>query len=72
MTIGLCIFFLWQILGIAALTGLVAMIILVPINGIIATKLRSLTVKQMKTKDERLKMMNEILGGIKVCYNFFF
>ena len=72
LVIGLCIFFLWQILGIAALTGLVTMIVLVPLNGIIATRLRALTIKQMKTKDERLKMMNEILGGIKVCYFSFF
>lgn len=42
------------------------MIILIPINGVIANKTKTLQIKQMKNKDERVKMMNEVLSGIKV------
>lgn len=42
------------------------MIILIPVNGFIANKIKTLQIRQMKNKDERVKLMNEILGGIKV------
>lgn len=66
MVIALCIFFLWQILGIASLTGLAVMILMIPLNGYVANKLKYFQVKQMVKKDERVKIMNEILSGIKV------
>ena len=44
------------------------MILLIPVNGFIAVKAKALQVKQMKEKDNRVKMMNEILQGIKVLY----
>lgn len=46
--------------------GLAVMIILIPVNGFIANKIKTLQIRQMKNKDERVKLMNEILGGIKV------
>ncbi|XP_050541854.1 multidrug resistance-associated protein 1 isoform X1 [Daktulosphaira vitifoliae] len=64
--IALAIYFLWQILGPSVLAGLFVMIVLIPINGVVAAKARSLQIKQMKNKDERVKLMNEILSGIKV------
>lgn len=42
------------------------MIILIPINAVLANKLKNLQIRQMKNKDDRIKLMNEILGGIKV------
>lgn len=42
------------------------MIILIPVNGFIANKTKILQMRQMKNKDERVKLMNEILSGIKV------
>lgn len=42
------------------------MIVMVPVSGIIAGKLRDLQVVQMKVKDERVKSMNEILNGMRV------
>lgn len=42
------------------------MIILIPVNGFIANKVKELQIKQMKNKDDRVKLMNEILSGIKV------
>lgn len=42
------------------------MLSLIPISGLIATRLRDLQTEQMKVKDERVKSMNEILSGMKV------
>uniref|UniRef100_A0A8D3C1D5 Canalicular multispecific organic anion transporter 1 n=1 Tax=Scophthalmus maximus TaxID=52904 RepID=A0A8D3C1D5_SCOMX len=66
LQIILSIAFLWMELGPSALAGLAAMVILVPLNALLATKARSLGVKNMKFKDQRLKIMNEILNGIKI------
>lgn len=66
LQIALALFFLWQILGPSVLAGLAVMIILIPVNGVIANKIKTLQIKQMKNKDERVKLMNEVLSGIKV------
>ncbi|EJY57511.1 AAEL017209-PA [Aedes aegypti] len=64
--IGVCIFFLYEILGPAVFAGLGVMVFMIPITGVIATRLRDLQVKQINIKDERVKKMNEILSGMKV------
>lgn len=66
LQICLSLYFLWQELGPSVLAGLTLLIILIPINGFIANRVKTLQVKQMKNKDERVKLMNEILNGIKV------
>lgn len=66
LQISLAMYFLWQEMGPSVLAGLTVMIILIPINAIIANKNKRLHVKQMKHKDNRVKQMNEILNGIKV------
>jgi ATP-binding cassette subfamily C (CFTR/MRP) protein 1 len=71
LQIGLALYFLWGILGPSALAGLVVMITILPMNALIASKIRKLQVVQMQKKDERVKMMNEILSGIKVHVKWF-
>ncbi|KAI7815048.1 ABC subfamily C member [Rhyzopertha dominica] len=66
LQIILALYFLWDILGPSVLAGLAVMIILIPVNGYIANRVKILQIKQMKNKDERVKLMNEILSGIKV------
>ncbi|CAJ1069814.1 multidrug resistance-associated protein 1-like [Xyrichtys novacula] len=64
--IALCFYFLWQLLGPSALAGIVAVVLIFPLNGFIA-KIRSrLQEVQMKFMDSRLKLMSEILGGVKI------
>ena len=46
------------------------MIVLIPVNGLIANRVKTLQIRQMKYKDERVKLMNEVLNGIKVCFLF--
>uniref|UniRef100_A0A8C3ACM5 ATP-binding cassette, sub-family C (CFTR/MRP), member 3 n=1 Tax=Cyclopterus lumpus TaxID=8103 RepID=A0A8C3ACM5_CYCLU len=55
LQIMLALYFLWQNLGPSVLAGLAVMIMLIPFN-----------VEQMQYKDSRIKLMNEILNGIKV------
>uniref|UniRef100_A0A7N6AV46 Copper homeostasis protein cutC homolog n=1 Tax=Anabas testudineus TaxID=64144 RepID=A0A7N6AV46_ANATE len=66
LQIALSIVFLWLELGPSVLAGLAVMVLMVPINGLLATKARKFQVKNMKFKDKRLKIMNEILNGIKI------
>lgn len=64
--ITISIYFLWVTLGPSILAGVGVMIIMIPINAVITNKLKQFQVKQMALKDKRIKMMNEILNGIKV------
>uniref|UniRef100_A0A182J6S8 ABC-type glutathione-S-conjugate transporter n=1 Tax=Anopheles atroparvus TaxID=41427 RepID=A0A182J6S8_ANOAO len=66
LIIGLCVYLLYDILGAAVFAGLGVMVLIMPLSGVVAAKLRSCQVAQMKLKDDRVKKMNEILGGIKV------
>ncbi|XP_056153641.1 ATP-binding cassette sub-family C member 3 [Lampris incognitus] len=66
LQIVLALYFLWQNLGPSVLAGLAVMILLIPFNAVIAMKTRAYQVEQMQHKDSRIKLMNEILNGIKV------
>lgn len=66
LQIILALYLLWEVLGPSVLSGLAVMIILIPVNALLAGKVRNLQIKQMKNKDERVKLMNEVLSGIKV------
>lgn len=68
LQIALALYFLWGILGPSVLAGLAVMIILIPVNGLIANRVKTLQIRQMKYKDERVKLMNEVLNGIKVRF----
>ncbi|XP_071620332.1 ATP-binding cassette sub-family C member 3 isoform X4 [Heliangelus exortis] len=66
LQIFLALYFLWQTLGPSVLAGVAVMVLLIPFNSAIAMKTRAFQVEQMRHKDSRIKLMNEILGGIKV------
>ncbi|XP_022599128.1 canalicular multispecific organic anion transporter 2 isoform X2 [Seriola dumerili] len=66
LQIMLALYFLWQNLGPSVLAGVAVMIMLIPFNAVIAMKTRTYQVEQMQHKDARIKLMNEILNGIKV------
>ncbi|KAK0089852.1 hypothetical protein PV325_005159 [Microctonus aethiopoides] len=66
LQIALALYFLWDELGASVLAGLLVMIILIPVNAVIANKVKTLQIRQMKSKDERVKLINEVLNGIKV------
>uniref|UniRef100_A0A3Q3RDE5 ATP-binding cassette, sub-family C (CFTR/MRP), member 3 n=1 Tax=Monopterus albus TaxID=43700 RepID=A0A3Q3RDE5_MONAL len=66
LQIILALYFLWQNLGPSVLAGVAVMIMLIPFNAVIAMKTRAYQMEQMQYKDARIKLMNEILNGIKV------
>ena len=66
LQIGLSIFFLWRELGPSCLGGVAIIIIMMPVTKTVGKYLGGLQKKLMKVKDERLKVNNEVLGGIKV------
>ncbi|XP_035389254.1 canalicular multispecific organic anion transporter 2 isoform X3 [Electrophorus electricus] len=66
LQIILALYFLWQTLGPSVLAGVAVMVLLIPFNAVIAMKTKAYQVEQMQHKDMRIKLMNEILNGIKV------
>ncbi|KAM9612290.1 ATP-binding cassette sub-family C member 2 isoform 4-T7 [Morphnus guianensis] len=66
LQITLSIVFLWGELGPSVLAGIAVMMLLIPINGFLVAKAKTIQVRNMKNKDERMKIMSEILNGIKV------
>uniref|UniRef100_A0A8C4VJS7 Canalicular multispecific organic anion transporter 1 n=1 Tax=Gopherus evgoodei TaxID=1825980 RepID=A0A8C4VJS7_9SAUR len=70
LQIALSIIFLWWELGPSVLAGIGVMVLLIPINAVLATKARRIQMKNMKNKDQRMKIMNEILSGIKILKLF--
>lgn len=49
--------------------GLAALLILMPVNAYLTNKLTNLQKEQMETKDQRIKLIHELLQGIKVILN---
>jgi ABC-type multidrug transport system fused ATPase/permease subunit len=66
LQIALSLFFLYRLMHLASLAGLGVMILMIPLNGYIAKKIRNFQKRLMKHKDHRIKLMTEILNGIKV------
>uniref|UniRef100_A0A452TJ75 Multidrug resistance-associated protein 1 n=1 Tax=Ursus maritimus TaxID=29073 RepID=A0A452TJ75_URSMA len=62
----LALYLLWLNLGPSVLAGVAVMILMVPLNAVMAMKTKTYQVAHMKSKDNRIKLMNEILNGIKV------
>ena len=61
----LCMASLYQLVGISMLAGVGAMVLMVPINGLIARIMKNLQKKQMKNKDARTRLVTEILNNMK-------
>lgn len=63
--ISLALYFLWSLLGPSVLAGLAVIIISMPFTGVLLNMIRKCDTIQMANKDERIKMMNEVLNGVK-------
>ena len=61
----LCMLSLYQLVGISMLAGVGAMVLMIPINGVIARIMKTLQKEQMKNKDSRTRLMTEILNNMK-------
>ena len=63
-----CMYMLWRYIGIAALAGLGAMIVFVPLNVVISNIIKKLRKKKLKQTDLRVKATNDMLNGVKVNF----
>lgn len=61
----LCMLSLYQLVGISMFAGVAAMVLMIPINGVIARIMKTLQKEQMKNKDSRTRLMTEILNNMK-------
>ncbi|OGM42604.1 ABC metal ion transporter [Aspergillus bombycis] len=63
--ITLCMISLYQLVGVSMFAGIGVMILMIPLNGVIARMMKKLQLIQMKNKDSRSRLMTEILNNIK-------
>jgi ABC-type multidrug transport system fused ATPase/permease subunit len=66
LQISFSIYLLWQHLQYGSFAGLSIMLLLLPINGFIGAKMRRKQIRLLQQRDQRTKLMSEILNGIKV------
>ena len=59
------LYFLWQQVGAASLAGVAVIIITTPVTGKVSSYLKSLQRDISKLRDERIKLTNEVLSGMK-------
>ncbi|KAK6201198.1 P-loop containing nucleoside triphosphate hydrolase protein [Scheffersomyces amazonensis] len=63
--IFLCLYSLHGLIGNSMWAGVLIMIIMIPLNAVIARYQKKLQKTQMKNKDERSRLISEILNNIK-------
>lgn len=63
--IVLCLYSLYNLIGVSMWAGVFVMVIMIPLNGVIAKYQKKLQKTQMKNKDERSRLISEILNNIK-------
>uniref|UniRef100_A0A183BM78 ABC transmembrane type-1 domain-containing protein n=1 Tax=Globodera pallida TaxID=36090 RepID=A0A183BM78_GLOPA len=59
-------FGLWLVIGVSTLYGFTILIMTLPLNYVISKQMNRYETKQMAIKDARLKLVTDVLGGIKV------
>jgi ABC-type bacteriocin/lantibiotic exporter with double-glycine peptidase domain len=61
----ICMLSLYQLVGWSMLAGIAVMIIMIPVNGMIARFMKNLQKQQMKNKDARSRLIAEIVNNMK-------
>ncbi|CAG5123107.1 unnamed protein product [Candidula unifasciata] len=70
LQIILSLYLLYQYIGVSMFAGAAFLVLLIPTNGYITAKLGNYQTKLMEHKDDRMKVMNEVLSGIKIIKLF--
>jgi ATP-binding cassette subfamily C (CFTR/MRP) protein 1 len=65
-TIGVCLYLIYQQLGPATFVGLALIVVTMPFNGVSFAILNMLRRKKVLATDIRVKLMNEVLSGIRI------
>ncbi|KAM7197693.1 P-loop containing nucleoside triphosphate hydrolase protein [Rhypophila sp. PSN 637] len=63
--IVICMVSLYHLVGWSMLAGIGVMIVMIPVNGMIARFMKNLQKKQMKNKDARSRLIAEIVNNMK-------
>ncbi|KAL8579573.1 hypothetical protein ACOMHN_025526 [Nucella lapillus] len=66
LQITVALYLLYKTVGVAMVAGLGVMIVVFPFNGFIMTKLNSLMNNILLQKDQKMKLINEVLNGMKI------
>lgn len=61
----ICMFSLYRLVGWTMLAGVGVMIVMIPVNGFIARRMKTLQKQQMKNKDARSRLISEIINNMK-------
>jgi ABC-type multidrug transport system fused ATPase/permease subunit len=64
--IGIALYFLWEQVGPSCLGGIAVILLAIPMTGRISKYLKSVQKDMSKVRDERVKLGNEVLAGMKV------
>ncbi|CAM9640065.1 unnamed protein product [Bubo scandiacus] len=62
----MAVIFLWKELGPSVLAGVALLLLVIPINALIAAKVKRLKKSQMRYLDQQVKLLSEMLHGIKL------
>eukprot|EP00026_Physarum_polycephalum_P000464 Phypoly_transcript_00465.p1 GENE.Phypoly_transcript_00465~~Phypoly_transcript_00465.p1 ORF type:complete len:1411 (+),score=128.73 Phypoly_transcript_00465:182-4414(+) len=68
--IAIAMYMLWKLVGVAVLGGVAVMILVIPLNTLMARKQGAIQKKMLVNKDQRIKATNEVLSGIRVIKFF--
>ena len=63
---GACLYLIYQQVGVCTFVGLAYTVCTTPITGIVFGIVFSMRKKKMAFTDARVKLMNEILNGIRI------
>ncbi|CAM9948860.1 unnamed protein product, partial [Ectocarpus sp. 4 AP-2014] len=64
--IVVAVFLLVNLVGAAAVAGIMLLVLMIPIQGVLAAKQMGLQRAQMKQTQSRVKVINEVLQGIRI------
>ncbi|CAL1532770.1 unnamed protein product [Lymnaea stagnalis] len=64
------LYLLYDMIGVSIFAGVAFLIAIITANFLVSSKLGSLQTELMTFKDERMKVMNELLSGIKIVKLF--
>ena len=65
LQIGIALFLLYKQVQFAFLAGLTLVILIIPLNKLLATSIQSASISMMTAKDRRIAIISELLRGIR-------
>ncbi|KAH9503693.1 Multidrug resistance-associated protein 1, partial [Bulinus truncatus] len=70
LQISVTLYLLYNMIGVSMFAGAAFLVLLIPANGVITSRMGKYQTQLMEFKDQRLKTMNEMLTGIKIVKLF--